>query len=307
MCDAQQVPVPTTSADESRPGTPQANAGSNISSQAIELTEKEKILLGDVRDRDGQLYEPPMYKLLAKMAEMKKPGSSDFDNLPWPGYRQLLDHPSIYRAQAMRVRLNVITVEKIIGVHSLYYPKDKPYWLLHCFNAASKVPPLEPLIVICPFDPTEVLGKPNVSDKEYRYDAGRQVELAGVFYKIQRQKSRGWEKRKPELCNYPVFIGWDIRHTDVKATTGDIRKIMILLIVAAMAATFFLLRRHVKRLKGAGKSEESEPYKPSRYEPERQETESQDDELAEVEIDEELTKAVQEFQKEQPDDHPAKD
>ncbi len=309
-CSAQHTAeIPATSPDG--PQTPNAHTVGNISSQAINLTDKEKTLLGDVYDQNGQLYEPPMYGLLAKVAKMEKPAKRDFDNLPWPGYQHLLEHPPIYRAEAMRVKLFVHTVQKLTGANSMYYEKDKPYWLLGCTNAGCKTPSQEPLLVLCPFDPIEILGEPeNTDDKDvmsYTHPEGRQFELAGVFYKIHTQMDRGEKDRKPVLRDYPVFIAWDIRKIESGDNNVSISKMMIVLIIIAMAAAFFILKRHVKRLKNMGETE-SEPYKPWRYEPKHEESESKNDEPADMEVDDELKKAVQEFQqKEKPDDHPAKD
>ncbi len=309
-CTARHV-TETPATSPVGPGTSSVHVGSNISSQAIELTDKERTLLGDVRDQDGQLYEPPMYGLLAKTAKMEKPSSRDFDNLPWPGYQQLLEHPSTYRAQAMKVKLFVHTVQELTGAVSIYYEKDKPYWLLGCTNAACKTPSQEPLLVLCPFDPIEILGKPERTEDDgvmsYEYPQGTQFELAGVFYKIHTEMDRGDKNREPVLRDYPVFIAWDIRK--VESGGGNaINKTMILMIILAMAAAFFILKRHVKRLKNMGETE-IEPYRPRRYEPKRDEPESQDGESDEtLEVDEDLKKAVQEFrQKEKPDDRPAKD
>ena len=221
--------------------------GDNLSPSAIELNENERIAFGDVQDGIGKLDETAFYMLLGRADKMPRLSGDDFDALPRPGTGNILKQPSLFRAQAMRIKLRVsrYTAGKEIS-YSRHWPKDRPLWRIHGLDLVPLRQTPHPLIVFLLQDPRPLLGEPdkvNVSgDLEYHKLKSR-LDLAGIFYKVYSSKDRKGQRR-----DYPVFVAWQAADTTTRSAPrfGSLPMLLIGILVALLVA-FLILKRYLRQ------------------------------------------------------------
>lgn len=226
--------------------------------RALAWTEQEMIPWKDVKDYDLQWRETAFFMAMQRVRRVQSLSAENFKLLDYPSYSSLMTDPGRYRARPIRLSIRVYTLVKLEpGKHFTasrrWTLSDGPIWRMNCGNAMIEYPGDEPLSVFCPFDPTSLIGRPHKvnQDGEAFYRGGKRVEIAGVFYKVYRDMDRGdkGKDRQSQLRSYPIVLAWQFNapFARVGPASIDPRVIMIILIVAALAAAYLILRRTMKR------------------------------------------------------------
>ena len=219
---ASSTGEPTTTAPASRPTTPLEQVY-----ETLRLTDAESMALAVVADRTSQLDEPAFTILLGRVAKLPAmEGRRLVYGLDHPAYRSLLARPWEYRGRSMQMTVTPANVGGIYVRKMLpgkdFTPtrhwtiQDGPIWKIYCFNADSVNPIMEPMVVFSTTAPV-ALGEPDEvqSDGTEVFGGRRRLDIAGVFYKIYRQKDRQGTWR-----NYPVVLAWQIDKS-ARAPGGD--------------------------------------------------------------------------------------
>jgi len=270
----------------------------------LELTERERTILGAVRDRDAQLDEPAFYMLLDKCVEVATTDHPSGDQLDAPSFRNLVDYPERYRGWAVRANLQILLAEELTAPHDLTPPArwspNRTVWKLSCYPPRGNSYSGTPVIVFTPIKPA-ALGKPRktTEEGEHQYPGTKQYRAEGFFYKVCKYEARNGRERY-----YPVILAWGIDSIDEKPSeTEDGSKTMrtLLLFIVGLLIIYIFTRRHIRR-----QSETAEQY---RYRPLREELEG-DESLSPGakgktpgEIDPRLIEATEEYRKkEEPED-----
>lgn len=228
--------------------------------RALEWTEQEKNSLDAVNDFDRQWQETAFFVAMQRVRKIQSLSIENFKLLDYPSYSSLTIDPGRYRARPIRLSVRVYTVAKLepgkqFTATRRWTLSDGPIWRMNCGNDMIEHPGDEPLSVFCAFDPVSLIGKPHKvnQDGEAIYGGGKRVEIAGVFYKVYRDMDRGdkGNASQSQLRNYPIVLAWQIVGPFARARAGptsvDPRAIIIILIVAALAAAYLILRRTMKR------------------------------------------------------------
>ncbi|HQL75877.1 MAG TPA: hypothetical protein PLD58_22060 [Phycisphaerae bacterium] len=307
-----EAPAPATaptSAPATAPTTAPATAPlsrDNISEAAIELTERERIALGAVRDRNTQLAETGFFMLLARAAKMGALSDQQLQDVESPSYSNLMAHPSRYRAQAIRMTISVFTSEKLEPTSggafpvTSHWPRERPVWYLTGLNASLKVDPQQPVMLYATLDPAAALGKPvEVRNQTQVYGVpGQRVDVVGLFYKLRRSASEENDER-----DYPVLLVWQLKAAGGGGVLGSsggsiVGVLAVIMLVLALLLGFILLKRRVSRQKA------SRPGGP-RYKPLRDvslDDQGQPADQEDVGVDPLLKQAAEEYQKERQSD-----
>ena len=299
-----EAPV-TAAAPATAPAEGRVTARSNISEAAIEMSDSERTALGAVRDRNTQLAETGFFMLLARAAKMETLSDRRLQDVESPSYPNLMAHPARYRAQPVRMTINVFTSEKLQPTPggafpvSSYWPKDKPVWYLTGLNAPLKIDPKQPVMVYSTADPTPVLGTPVKSNADAHVYAlpGRRVNVVGLFYKLRTAPSEDEGER-----DYPVLLVWQVSGSGGGGALGSggtttIAGLMVAVLVLVLLLGFIMLRRRVSQQKAS--RPDGPRYKPLR-DVARDEHEPEVEEAGEV--DPLLKQAAEQYQKERQDD-----
>lgn len=225
--------------------------------RALAWTEQEKNIWEAVNDYDRQWRETAFFAAMQRVRKVQPLPRENFNLLDCPSYGSLATDPRRYRAKPIRLSVYVYRLIKLepgkdFEASRRWPVSDGPIWRMDCGNAMAKNPADEPLSVFCAFDPSSLLGKPyKVNEKGQAIYTHRQAEIAGVFYKIYRDMSEGDKSKgiEPELRSYPVVLTWQVFTPLVRVgpSSVDPRTIMIILIVAALAIAYLILRRTTKR------------------------------------------------------------
>ncbi|MFW6061870.1 MAG: hypothetical protein ACOC93_03585 [Planctomycetota bacterium] len=301
---AGQVPPGTSPAADAPPATqpttepqPAATepAADNISPDAVALTEQERILLGDVTDGVHQLDEDAFYLMFNKAAELAEGeplGAEAFERLEAPSYARLLRSPAAYRAQPIQFSFRAMAVKKLSGNwlgQSRYWPQDRPVWQIAGFNARAEDPTQQPVVVYSIADPTPLLGEPDEVDQRGGkiYRVAPRLDVPALFYKLVKTTNR-----EGKTAVVPVVVAWEIvQARSPQSGGGQWLSLVILVLVLAMAAGYYFIRRRVQRLR----QEPETLYQPHRNEePEQAEWDQQE---AEDEVDPELRSIAEEYRK----------
>ncbi len=248
---------PTTA--PTRPGTEGTAYLSTEMTQmyhALARPEEERNIWDAVNDYDLQWRETAFFVGMQRVRKVQPLSAEGLKLLDCPSYTSLIADPGRYRARPIRLSVYVYRLIKLEPgkdfAGSRRWPvSDGPVWRLDCGNALAKHPADEPLLVFCAFDPSSLLGKPYQVNKDgqaiYKH---KEAEIAGIFYKIYRDMSRGDKSKgiEPELRSYPVALAWQVNTALSRATppSVDSRLIAIIFIVAAMAVAYLILRRTTK-------------------------------------------------------------
>ena len=248
--DAAAAPTGTASTmtSASRPGPlPPART----IDEGLVLQADEQAILAAVRDRSQQLDEQALFVLLRRSAAMPHLTEEQFDSLARIPAGRLLAEPAKFRCEPMRLRLKVFMMKqwtpgREIGT-SPYWPADRPVWFLTGFDYTGDTPSQTPLAVLSIVDPSEALGKPERIGQagESIYLPGRNLDLAGIFYKAWTDMSVGSQKNDEPavLTEYPVIIAWQIKPTPPLISDEAKLAVGIVLATMAVAASYLYLRR----------------------------------------------------------------
>ena len=284
---------PTTTQATTRPEAP----------DWLGLTEEQRGWWRVSRQRPTRMVEDTFYLVLSKAAELETLSPEGFRELDRPSYKSLLTAPERFTqppAQPFRMRVRISEVFALrpddgTAPFSMYWPRDRTFWRLHCLYSETDRPDLKPLIVYSTADPMPRLpeSKNKAGDRpgliaDYKarppYHGLPELELAGFLYKVH------WsENKKGEEQDYPVLLAWQFREQTESAGSGWEKYLVILLILVVAGGLVWYLKRAAKRtspgLSRAG-------YRPLRDGPEDDfELERED----EGPVDPDLAAAVEEY------------
>ena len=178
---------------------------------------------------------------------------------------------------------------KALGAGDLIWPIDKPVWRIYCTDAA--VPRQGgPMMILSTVEP-KGLGEPsektdddaNVSEAgEDIYKRAPQIELACVFYKVfKAEQTKGG---KSKMRSYPIAVAWqagDVQGFNAGAETNT-KYLFGGLAIALVAAVYYFIRRHVKRL---GKPATAVTYHSKRDQDDEDDEEIEDDQEPDADED----------------------
>ncbi|MDY6914519.1 MAG: hypothetical protein SVT52_08705 [Planctomycetota bacterium] len=221
--------------------------------EALKLTEKERQILSAVVDRDRQLDETGLYMMLARTAKLPELNAEQFKALDQPDYANLLQRPQHYRGRPIRLPARIYTVKRISPGHgltpSMWWPPDRPVWILDCLVPAE--PPGrtadQPIRVLSIVEPAfcQTSGQaPPEEQTSYNVQAER-VDLAGVFYKVYRDKDHQGDDR-----DFPVVLTWQLTPAgwDLASPLPMPPKIMLIFGgVILLALVYIFLKLHTRK------------------------------------------------------------
>ncbi|MFP3937058.1 MAG: hypothetical protein ACLFVW_01860 [Phycisphaerae bacterium] len=220
--------------------------------EGLTFSDQQQEVISTVQDHTGELVQPALYLMLRHTASLPELSAEKMADLASPGYGNLLEYPSRYRARPVRRRIypkvvRKLTPDKGLG-RSRYWPGDRPVWRIDGLNATGESAINEPVVVLSVVDPTALLGEPTSVSEDGRmvYDPNFTVEVAGVFYKVWTTESRGDEHIESKKTDYPVLLAWQLKHVSGGASklAGDtLQALIMFLAVALMLILFFYMRR----------------------------------------------------------------
>ncbi len=317
--DANTLPPPISTSEEDidgRTGPKRPAGASNVSAEAVAMSEPQRQALTDVTDYTTRLHDAALDSLLELAVAQSPVDTGRLRAMEQPAYAKLLTRPWLYRGQAVRLEVIVLTVRKLMPGEGIYpgasWPAERPVWRIDGF-VAGKGAGDRPLTVFSVVDPVEQFGPADVTkpDGTMVYDRLVQTPVVGLFYKVYNA-----ETRDGDLGSFPVLVAWQFPDSGGRQAGGtrsllglDLSPVMVKAIEIGIPALllvlligFYLLRRHV-----AGVRRSDRPaYRALREELE----ESAGEALAESDgvmdreepVDPELLSAVAEYRKEHPVD-----
>ena len=225
--------------------------------RALARTEEEKNIWEAVNDYDLQWRETAFFVGMQRVRKVQPLSAEGVTLLSSPSYNSLMVDPERYRASPIRLsvyvyRLTELKPGKDFAASRRWPVSDGPIWRMDCGNAMAKKPADQPLSIFCAFDPSSLLGRPyEVNENGEAIYTHKRAEIAGVFYKIYRDMSKGDESKgiEPELRSYPVVLAWQVNTALSRPVppSVDPRAMTIIFVVAALAIAYVILRRTTKR------------------------------------------------------------
>jgi hypothetical protein len=299
---------------------PRPKAAKTVAQQ-VALTEREKIVLGDLQDHTDKFDETALYTMFAIAARMPKLERIQWHTVDRPAYVSLLADPDRYRATPLTMKVKVFLVRKRqAGVGLSFRPqwdKDRPVWEMDCVQTGVPHEDDKPLKVLSLVDPNSHIGPPDETDefKRGRYKNGRAIRVAALFYKIFRAKAG-----TGELRDYPMMVGWQIEGAmsplRIGGGWGGLAGFLpLLLLILILAGGFYFTRRRLAKLKKSDAAARPR-YRPLRYESDEgpqaerdRPDEAEDEEKADGPVDPALASAAEEYlrEKEEADGADGKD
>jgi len=279
-----------------------AQAGDAIpaSCGALSLSAREKLILGETRDGTGSVEEAGFYLLMGKLAKLPQLSPARVAQLDAPAHANLLARPGRYRFELLKMAVRIFRVEKLTVDEqkisaSPYWPSDRAVWALYGLAGRD---PNQPVIIYSAVKPPD-MPKPSkvLSDGQLEFQKPLAYELCGVFFKFIVKADRD----RKFLRKYPVILAWQLSTSQASAepgssVTGPLRGgILLLAVVLALAVLIFLKRK--LRQSPPHRAGVFGNYRPLRHEPPAEP--GRDDVDGPGEIDPDLARAVDEYQKNQ--------
>ena len=236
--------------------------------EALTLTRDEHIQLEDILDGPSH-DEAAFHMLLGKVAKLPRlPGEKQFTSLDMPSARNLLREPQRYRARALRLKVRIVYVKKLVAdgrdmTYSEAWPKGSEVWQMFGFSTESPEPPGVPLMLYSVVKPPDMGEYVKEKDGWRKYPKGADIELAGVFYKYCIEKSMDNETR-----SYPVVAVWQLgRPRTPKDDSGGLFGIPLVgyVLGAVLVGGYVLIRWQMNRtLGGPAHKNRAKGYRPLR-------------------------------------------
>jgi len=276
--------------------------------QRIELTEEQKTILGDLQDRTEKFDEPALYVMFAVANQMPQLDPLEWDELDRPAYVNLLADPNRYRLIPLRMRVKIHYVAKLqpgAGLNfSSFWPRNRAVWEMDAVQTDTPYSKDKPVRIYSITDPSEYLGEPDEIDayKRRKYKRGREVRIAGLFFKLVRTRDRD-----DNLRDYPELIVWQMSRTTPSFGLGsgggfDLselgRFVPLVLLVVAMGAGLYFTRRRLAQLRQQDRTPawrrpaDREGDRAGARRPDRDE---EDDEVVDGPVDPELAAAAEQY------------
>jgi hypothetical protein len=274
----------------------------------LELSDREKQVLINVRDNTESVDEPGFYLMLSKVAALPSLDKPQRLQLDSPAIPNLALSPDDYRHKPMRLLVRVHTVTELTtdARHSSrlisaspYWPSDQPVWQIHAVGVEPQSGtglPGQPVVIYSATKPAGLPGDGPGEDGyvEYGQRKAPLYNVLGVFYKTIETTSRGSEDEAPRRMRYPVVLAWQWDKV-AEVPSGQPSTYMAVGVigmgVVLAGAIFAFLRKRAKRYKKSGGLWQ-------KYQPRR---ETEPDEPAEedepTEVDPDLAAAAREYRK----------
>lgn len=247
---------------------------------ALAYSDDEKIILGDVRDGDGQLSTPALYIMLRR-ARMLPAGDKTFGGVDQPDPKGFWREPKRYRGRLVRVEVRY-------GGRAELWTKNitptrwwgrRDVWMVDVLVEAEKTKPptYRRMLVVMGHEPPKNLLK------------RQRLELVGIFYKLARLREDAATGDPAKRNEYPVIVAGSLSAAPGPGEDG-LQWVAGLMIFAVMAMlfVFMFLRRKVSRQRAAGRRQ----YHPMRSDESAGASQAG---LAEG-VDEELCRQVESYQ-----------
>jgi hypothetical protein len=279
------------------------------------MSEPQRQALRDVSDYTTRLHDAALDSLLELAVAQSPVDAQRMRSMEQPAYAKLLTRPWLYRGQAIRLEVIVLTVRKLMPGEGIYpgasWPVERPVWRIDGFVAGEGAGN-RPLTIFSVVDPIEQFGPADATnpDGTMVYNRLVQTPVVGLFYKVYNARTRDGD-----LGSFPVLVAWQFLDSDgptgggtrrflgldlspaiVKAIEIGIPALLLVLLIG-----FYLLRRHV----ASARQEDRPEYKPLRddIDESAKEALAGEDPVAQEEpVDPELLSAVAEYRKEHPVD-----
>jgi hypothetical protein len=272
-----------------------ADANTNLSAEAVELTDEQRTVLSAVRDRDTNLYHNGFYVLLDKARQLDPLSSEELESLEEPIYAKMMRHPEQYRGQPLQLDVYVMTRHKLIAGENLPIrpgvSKGDVIWQLSCYIVGKdmNVSRAMPLTLFSVVDPNEALGSPIPSDTGETLGHYRQARVACLFYKVYKGKDR-----EGKLRTYPAVVAWQfVDRGSVEVGWSPYQLFgVVVVVLLALALLFRMMKRYRKYTAGRQPGK----YMPLRDEGEGEEPDDQEEQEETVDgpVDPELASAAEE-------------
>jgi len=266
--------------------------------------------MSDVEQNSTQWRETALFMLMKRASTLDTLDAVQIARLDRPAYRSLVDEPQRHVGRPMRLTVNVHRVLKTngkkLGASDLIWPIDKPVWRIYCTDAA--VPrQAGPMMILSTVEP-KGLGEPSertdddagVSETgEDIYKRAPQIDLACVFYKVF--KAEQIKGGKSKMRSYPLAVAWQAGEGRGPSAAVDYNTRYLFggVAIALVAAAYYFIRRHVKRLSKPGPAVK---YRPKRDEIAGDDQDDREDDGEEDQpVDPLLAAAAAEYEKERQD------
>ncbi|MHC4561267.1 MAG: hypothetical protein ACYS8X_00675 [Planctomycetota bacterium] len=296
----------------------------------LALNPAERGALDVAMSRRRELTGSALYFMLDKASRLPPLAGEDLNALDRPSYHNLVRWPQRYAGRPIRMRVLVQLVQKQtagapgeLGIDRTHWRQGRVAWLIDGFDADGELAIQRPVRIFSVADPTPILPKPVkiVNDNEWHYPQTLvEVDLAGVFYKVWEHEERGTEdttrRRQPgdiqikQFRSYPIVIAWQLNPVGVSRTRQPHAFVamdfigFIVIGLVFMVVVFFLLARHVRRTRRAGRN--GSPFWEGKYRSLRDEEE--DDDQApddnDLDIDPALKAAADNYRRQHGQDQP---
>ena len=277
----------------------QASDAITVVRDALSLSARDKLILGETRDGTGSVEEAGFYLLMGKLAKLPQLSPAQVAQLDAPAHANLLARPGRYRFELIKIAVRIFRVEKLTVDEqkisaSPYWPSDRPIWALYGLAGRDQN---QPVIIYSTVPPPDMPSPSKVlRDGQLEFQKPLSYELCGAFFKFIVKADRS----RKLLRKYPVVLAWQLSPSEAtepgSSVTGPLRGgIILLAIVLGLAVLIFLkrkLRKSPSRRAGAFGN-----YRPLRHEPPAEP--SQADADGPGEIDPSLTRAANDYRKEQ--------
>ncbi|MFP4053897.1 MAG: hypothetical protein ACLFV7_08550 [Phycisphaerae bacterium] len=227
-----------------------------LSPDAVELTDEQRRVVEDVRDRDRTLRSNALYVLLGKAMQMPAYGDEKLASLERPSYGRMMRTPAAFRAQPIQLDVYVMTVtELVVGEGLPLRPplkKGQKVWHISATLVGEDLDASRqmPLILISVADPSEEFGSLIESDTGADKGHFRRAQVAGLFFKTYEGVNRNGQRQV-----YPVVVVWQIGDRGAMESELPPMQVFGFVIVALLAVGFGyrVLRKHVKQVRDSGK------------------------------------------------------
>ncbi|MFB3893131.1 MAG: hypothetical protein ACE15C_14030 [Phycisphaerae bacterium] len=185
----------------------------------LKYDQDEKEILAAVRDHTRQLTDSGLYVLLRRAASLPQLDAGSLASLNQISGTSLMNSPEKYRGEPLHMTMRVYKMRPWTpGVEFKFndrWPKDKPIWWMAGLEGTYKNKDAKRIVVLSLVDPKLALGeedKPGESG-EYIYNSGRQIDLAGIFYKTYSDQPASSQGTTAPMQDFPVIVAWQVERS----------------------------------------------------------------------------------------------
>lgn len=221
--------------------------------EGLKFDAAEETILSAIYDRNRSISDGALYVLLRRALALPQLNERQYESeLSQISYDSLMDRPKQYRGTPIRLTVRVSRVDKWTPGKQFRpharWPKGKPIWWIGGLDLTGKQPSKKDIILLSVVDPTPWLGQPDQPDGSY--SVGRFLDVAGLFYKVYDDMSKGTEKYPSQLRSYPVIVAWQVGRGEVPGEgSGNWMWWAGAITMAIMIGLFFYFRRNASRIR----------------------------------------------------------